>query len=743
MLRSAPVILLILISCWLIKARAEGTAQLIPQGSSSDCVAYVQGNDGSGKEGPGYGRPETDLLHIRITDPATETIYMGFTRHLPTSKSVYYQVLDPDGNIHCSGMVAENASDAGYIADNGVAAYVGPKDIGGGQGYKAIICTPDQAGDYILQFNVGDPLTPTPSETKYFIHPFDVTVADVSDPSNIQAIDGRLFTYRWHLNTNSSSNKACMDFYTWTPDSLVMKMEMNEIQPFGFTVSFNSTGADNTGDIVSDRQSTNSTSNTIAEYPVFLNEPDPEAFPSGTPGEVTYIEVNTCSQDNTYCILVNTTKLGEMNIYIDLDGDGIFSTSGSGKDVYFPYRNTSVGEVCIPWDGVNGEGDTIGVDQKGVVKVEFLAGIVHFPIWDAENHANGFNCELVRPSGFTPKMYYDNSQTGIGTVNLSGCTSNCNSWSSNDGDKVMVNTWMNTITSSDEDSIIIDSFCPPYAENDTLCTRPGHGIQASIIDNDWDPNNNLDTTSVVLDSLDPNYGSAGFSAATGLLTFFPNGDDSTTVHFNYSISDLTSEEAEGPLSDTAGIVIYISSGCTATVILPIDPIQLEGRPGPRGVNLQWNPLLSAQNPLYLVEKSTDGKAFELLSITAKHHFTDRSLKSSPPNPNSRTYYRVRMKDLAGGKAMSNVLQFRLKVPDKIGFRFFQKNEELFFLRYVSPEPAHFALYNMEGKLVHTKALPPSHFDRELYLKLARRESGVYLAVIFSENFYESQRVFLQ
>ncbi|MCI4671537.1 MAG: Ig-like domain-containing protein [Bacteroidia bacterium] len=743
MFRQKIFFLSALLICWHGGLWAEGTAQLIPAGASSGCVTYVQGNDGSGKEGPGYGRPETDLLHIRITDPSTETIYMGFTRKLPSSKSVYYQVLDPDGNIHCTGKVAESSGDPGYIDDNGVEAYVGPQAIGGATGYQAITCTPDQAGDYILQFNVSDSLIATPGETKYFVHPFDVTVADVSNPSNITAIDGRLYTYRWHLNTNSGSNKACMDFYTWTPDSLVMKMEMNEIQPFGFTVSFNSTGTANTGDIVADRQSTTSTSSTIPEYPVFLNEPDENAFPSGTPGEVTYIEVNACTQDDSYCIVVNTTKVGEMNVYIDLDGDGIFSTNGIGKDVYFPYRNSASGEICIPWDGIDGDGDTIDVDTKGLVKVEFLAGIVHFPIWDAENHTNGFNCQLIRPVGFAPKMYFDNSNTSIGTSDLSGCTSNCNSWGSSQGNNTMVNTWLNTITSSDEDSIIIGAFCPPQAENDTLCTRPGHGIQASILNNDFDPNNDLDTSSVVVETLESSEGSASFSTETALLTFFPNGTDSTTVSFLYSIQDLTDEDDGGPFVDTAEVIIYISSSCTASTVLPIDPILLRGRLSPRGIELNWEALLTANGPMYKVEKSSDGKRFKPIYETKTTRFTDMGIPPRHHKPRPITYYRIKMKDLAGEKAVSNVIEFRIKPPSKIDFQFYQQQKELFALKYKSPEPCLFALYDMDGQLIHSQSLPPALFRQKINVKIPGREEGIYLVSLLSENFYESRKIYIR
>ena len=69
---------------------AEGTAELIPSGSSSSCISYVQGNDGAGKMGPSYHQAATEYIYVHISNPLTETIYYGFTRKLPTNKHRIY-----------------------------------------------------------------------------------------------------------------------------------------------------------------------------------------------------------------------------------------------------------------------------------------------------------------------------------------------------------------------------------------------------------------------------------------------------------------------------------------------------------------------------------------------------------------------------------------------------------------------------------------------------------------------------
>ncbi len=546
-------------------ASAEGTAQLMPPGSGSNCVAYVQGNDGKGKEGPGYGRPATEWVYVHISDPATETIYFGFTRKLPTNKPVYYQILDPTGAILCTGRVAQKNGDAGFIKDDGIEAYVGPTQIAGASsgGYNAIECSPNLAGDYAIRFNVNDAEVPKNSESKFYIHPFDVTVARVADQT---AINGRLFAYRWHLNTDGATKNACMEFFTWTPDSLVVMMDMNGMQPWGFTVSFNSFGAISTSDIATNRKSTSTVSETVPEYRVFLNEPDEIVYPTGTPGEVEYIDIDGCQIDSSFCIMVNTTKIGELNVFIDLTGNGRYDEGT--RDVYFPYENTQVGATCIAWDGIDGLGNPVSITESGTVIVQFLAGVVHYPVYDPENNPNGFRCAIIRPAThLIPKMYYDNRGTPIGTHNLDGCDSLCNIWTGNKGDNIMVNTWINTITSEDSEPFAMNGLCPPIAVNDSNCTRPNTTVDLLILQNDFDRDNSLDPGSVQLFNFSHHSSQYLYHSTHGYATVMPSDGDSSTMSFSYRVCDNTAENLGGPLCDTAEVFVFVDRDCEEVVAL--------------------------------------------------------------------------------------------------------------------------------------------------------------------------------
>lgn len=591
---SGVLLLLLLIPAFAV---AEGTAQLMPAGSSSSCVSYVQGNDGTGKEGPSYHQDATEYIYVHIQDPDAETIYFGFTRKHPSSKSVYYQILDPLGNIHCSGRVAESSADAGYIADDNVEAYVGPTQIygSGSGGYEAIECDPSMAGEYTIRFNVNHATTATPSESKYFIHPFDVTVASTVVDS---AITGRLFAYRWHLNTNSGSNKACMQFYTWTPDSLVVMMDMNGMQPHGYTVAFNSFGVVNSDDISANRRSSSSISTSIPEYRVFLSEPDSLIYPTGTPGEIEYIDISGCQEDSSFCILANATKTGEMNVYIDLDGNGVYDEGT--KDVYFPYEVTITGTICIPWDGIDGNGDPVSLSESGTVIVQFLAGIVHYPVYDPENNTDGFKCEIIRPaSGLSPKMYFDNTSTSIGTINLDGCDSLCNVWTGNSGDRVMVNTWINTITSEDEEPFSMSGFCPPTAVVDSACTKPAYARTVAILENDWDRDNALDFTTVSLFNLSHDAGQFIYDASGGFVSVLPASGDSSDMFFSYVICDATSIADGGALCDSGYAFIQIYSGCDEISTLEASVPLLRAFSTGNRVRLEWDTRWVHEGELWL------------------------------------------------------------------------------------------------------------------------------------------------
>lgn len=716
--------------------RAEGTAQLMPAGSASDCIAYIQGNDGSGKEGPGFNSPWSDRIYVHIEDPSTETIYYGFTKMIPSSQEVYYRIIDPNGAILRAGKVASSSADSGYVADDGVEVYQGPRAIAGGMGYRELECSPTVAGDYAIVFNVGSPTTVN-SSPKYYVHPFDVTVADVSGPGKPDPIPGRLFSYNWNLNTNSSGNKACMDFYTWTPDSLVMRMDMNEIRPFGFTVSFNSHGADSTGNIVADRRSSGSVSAAVPGYPVFLNEPDPTAYPTGTPGSITYLDVAGCHADGNFCIEVNATKVGEINVYIDFNGNGTYDEGT--VDRYFPFHNETAGTICVPWDGLDGLGHPIGAGTSGTVVVQFLAGVVHFPVYDAENHPNGFTCEMIRPSGYTPRMYFDNRGTRLGTFDLNGCLSNCNRWSGNDGNNLMINTWINTITSSDTAIFTVDDLCPPLATGDTACSSEGMELQYSILSNDSDSDNSLDPSSVTLSNISPAGAHVVYDNVQHILRYTPAaGED--TLRLDYQVCDNTSAALGGPLCDQASVLIAVYGHCSYTMTLDAATWQLQSRLQASNVELSWQLNSEQVVSSYLIERAGPGEPFVLIDTVSRHklgRYVDRGVTAYAW---SQARYRIKAHLQDGSITYSPTHQINLPRHGELWAELIPQPQHL-QLRYLAPEGGLVQIIDLHGRTVYQAELQPLLPRQEMLIDTETWNDGLYLIQVGQEDWVSLRQKF--
>ncbi|MEM6263309.1 MAG: T9SS type A sorting domain-containing protein [Bacteroidota bacterium] len=453
---------------------AEGTKDLIPGTGvpspgnpvtiASGCMSKIQGNDGTGKEGPTLGRPDYDMVKVYVSD-TTERIFFGF-RDDGSSGDVNYYILSPSGATVKSGPVLSSAG-TGYIADNQIEAYAGPLQIAGAGsgGYDADYIIPTETGEYIIKFE-------RVSGNKYYIHPFDVTIGEPDGSGGFDAVDGRLYSQKWHLSATSSSGKGCMTFYTYTPDSMVVAMDMNEIQPYGYSVSFNSFGCEDGGDLEADRQSRSSNGD-FHEYNVFLNEPDVNVWPTPQPMEVEVNNLYGCEEEE-YNIYITCGHKTQFNIYLDLDSTGAYESGG--VDVLKIIDNEAPGTFLVSWDGRNGLGATATPGQQVNVIVHAKAGLVHFPIWDAENHTNGFNASIIRPGYYdAPLLFFDNSNVSGGS-NLTGCTSGCNTWSSNYGDNKLINTWMYTL--GDQDTVGFRTA--------TICDTDGDGIADA---DDYDDDN--------------------------------------------------------------------------------------------------------------------------------------------------------------------------------------------------------------------------------------------------------------
>ena len=154
------------------------------------------------------------------------------------------------------------------------------------------------------------------------------------------------------------------------------------MKPFVFTLSANGTGVQNTGNSLRDRRSVDYKS-TYPQYKVFLNDPDPVCFPSGSFGE--FSEPATLSgEEPPYCINVNTTKAGAIQVLIDFNGQPGYQIGTS--DVLLA-QNVEQGLSCISWDGKDGNGELVQICSDPLnFYVTYIGGLTHMPIFDVEKY---------------------------------------------------------------------------------------------------------------------------------------------------------------------------------------------------------------------------------------------------------------------------------------------------------------------------------------------------------------------
>ena len=465
---------------------AEGTKQLMPTDTSNGWF-YIR-KDWS--DFALYNAGENYRLYIHIED-TSEVIYYGFgiakTKSVSIGGSsitssyddVVYRIKDPDGNI----VVAESSTpevSPGYI-DTYAEAVAGPTPVNP-SGYVPLEYKPQKTGDYYIEFDY-----PGTTGARGF-ELIDITVADTGD----NAIDGRLWSRCWQVSTNGYHLPFDATMYVYSDDGIVTSLGFRDIKPFVFNVSCNSTGCKNTGNAVEDRKSTYFRY-TYPQFKIFLNNPDPDVYPNGEFGALTGESYISGSPGN-YCINISVNKSGNIECIIDLNG--ISGFQAGTKDLK-KTQLVAPGWNCIPWDGLDGFGNTIPEGVEGQMEINYAKGLTHLPVFDVES-SNGYIVRVVRPQveDTIPKLFWDDSVIG-GTTELTGCTNafGCHKWECdtmiNDcenfpdqtiGNGNTINTWWYAIGADEEveDSLVIklvynidaNANTPEWASNDMeICSH--------------------------------------------------------------------------------------------------------------------------------------------------------------------------------------------------------------------------------------------------------------------------------
>jgi hypothetical protein len=551
--------------------RAEGSKQIIP--NSTDIAALMIDNSTYGNFAV-FGSTEDERLYIHIANPNSEQVFLGFSRAYNTMNGLfnssyvtdaYFRIKDPNGNVVYGPQIISSST---ANISTWTQATTGPSNIYSGGYNNAFVFNPtgNPSGDYYIEFSTS---STSQSNDDIFFPYFDITVATTGGSPS--AIDGRVFARRWALAcpplgtsdpTYGSFWRAYNgEFYVLDTDNgLVSYVDFqgSGFQPYAFNISFNSTGTANTGNPISDRKSVDGALSSQPEFPVFLNDPDPNVYPSGTYGTFT-VDANLpnikgCGAATGYDINVEVTREGLIEVLLDFDqssGAGNYDPGTADRLLALtveelpgesaPYQRT------ISWDGLDGLGATVNTNVALNVVFTYSQGEYHLPVYDAEYMINGFTPQSYRPApnpSYNLLLYYDDTDivipSGNGTADADGCNPPCHTWTEFDyGNANTINTYWFAQQETFPLSLNVLG-CPPNADDEEVTTEAGVPIDIDILDGDTDPNGTIDATTVTIIT-QPSNGTISVHPTTGVVTYTPNFGFTGVDEFTYTVDDNDGE----------------------------------------------------------------------------------------------------------------------------------------------------------------------------------------------------------
>lgn len=501
---------------------AEGTKELRPTTSSGGMLNPWDW----GGEFASYNAAPEDRLYFTVNNHQSEKVYLGLNAQY--GGATYLRIKDANDNIVFGPVELKKFGNPGYIS-NYAKATAGPINFNP-SGYTPFEFDPAMNGDYYIELNRDSAnvktVPPSGFTGGYRYFHFDVTVADTTTNT---PIPGRLWAYKWALTSGSGGIPFDAKMYVLRKDSIRFEVDYNGIDPYGFGIVSNSFGIDSTGNFLEDRKSNDNlyTQGTVPYKPrhkIFVNPPDSIAYPFATVQPS--INLSIFGQDvitgcilTGYCFNLVVTKEGQVSVSLDMDNVAGYQSGGRDRILF---SRVFQGTNCIPWDGLDGFGDTAR-SANITVDMHYQAGLIHIPIYDAEAHPNGYVFSLYKgPSkNDTLALYWDDSNFS-GTVNLSGCTTlPCRDYTNNYGNERFINTWSAAFDQRLTFNNIRFEFCPPEAINDSVNVNEGKSVNIWPLTNDKAVLSELDRSSLSIKS-GPKNGTFVFDTLNQRIRYTPN-----------------------------------------------------------------------------------------------------------------------------------------------------------------------------------------------------------------------------
>jgi len=486
-IRSHTLSLLMAILMIPLSGIAEGVKELRPDSTISSADLFFDSSPyGTGNYTPFglSGCPVNNRLNIHVKE-AGEKILFGLK--CPVT-GLQFNLRKPDGTIVLTGTCPSTTGQPGFIKYYHQAE-VGPFPAWGG--YSPLeyhVSSVSDTGNYYFEI-----VNLSFQYLRIALWDFQVVSGEHTPAIPGDMINGRVWSQSWQINAELAYNRLFNgSFFVYSDDGIVTKLAFNDARIGAATIFCNPYGCLNTGNFLTDRQSVNAntflTFPEIADYRVFLNDPDTTLYPSGEYGEIIGTPVMIpdpafppCSAEKL--ILVNVNKVGKVDITISFPAGGIppvnlFSTVVPGIN-------------SIAWNGLDGAGDPVPDGTLLTVDVSFVNGLTNLPIWDQEKNPEGFIITLVRPFNpnvQTPLTFWDDSElysTGFmcpispQSTNLGGCVPGsipgypgCHPWGLGEPDchDKMINTWWYGSSSTATFTAIFYSAPPePVGHGDSRC----------------------------------------------------------------------------------------------------------------------------------------------------------------------------------------------------------------------------------------------------------------------------------
>ncbi|WP_291856142.1 hypothetical protein, partial [Marinilabilia sp.] len=444
------LLLIIFLTTFTATFAQEGTKQLMP--NSNDRL-FIEFNAFDGNNFGLFNANEYERINIYLN--AGEKMFFGMKmvydnyggNVLTDPTKVSFRITDPDGDNAFVHSWFPRQYQTGFI-DSYAEAINGPNGtmLNGTEisnGYEPLSFTANKTGNYYIEFQTHDW-----QRNRFALEYFDVTVTNsenniITNPGEPNKSAGRLWSYGWQL-TNTSFNQYPVNanFYVFTSDEFINKVNFR-MYPYSFVFVANKFGItpyseENYIKRVQSMEGDQVSGENLAEYKVFLNDPDRSVWPNTRLAPPTVqvkaedqlymdyqynrypayndidrgtllLEKNNdaCPHEDITFFSIETNIDGYTAIMLDLDKDGEYSAEGSDRVIY---RELKKGLNYVLWDFKTDGGAEVADGEYSASATFFGRGPAHFPMYDVEQ-MDGITTSSIRPfNRLNTTIYWDDSQ---------------------------------------------------------------------------------------------------------------------------------------------------------------------------------------------------------------------------------------------------------------------------------------------------------------------------------------------